>query len=159
MTPHRRWSVRCLKWPHRTAPLATLDINLKKCNFQKPWKIHYNPNVIIFQSKELTKKEHDMMTKNRYKTNNMSNLIFYTNGFKTENEAAAVIFILNSNHYQYYKHQMTYQNITCFDNEKIMGKNWNLDKITSNNIEELYVIWKTLIWTLKIFQNTKKMLD
>ena len=85
--------------------------------------------------------------------------MFYTDGFKTENETATIIFVFNSNQYQYYKHQMTYQNIICFDNEKIMEKNWNLKKIAFNNIAELFVIWKILIWILKIFQSTEKTLN
>ena len=33
MTPHRRWSVRCLIWSHRTAPLATLVYNLSLTSY------------------------------------------------------------------------------------------------------------------------------
>ena len=132
------------------------DINLKKYNFQKFWKIYYNPNVIIPQSKELTKYKHDMMIKNWYKTNNILDLIFYTKGSKTENGATAVIFVFNFNQYQYYKHQMTYQNITCFDYEKIMKKNWNLKKNRIQQYWKIICYLKDINLDLKDFSKHEK---
>ena len=71
--------------------------------------------------------------------------MFYTNGSKMENEAFATVFVPNLLKYETHKTLLTNQEITMNDQTKTMEKNWNLDKISFNNIVELHAILKILI--------------
>ena len=117
------------------------------------------PNFIISQSKERTKKEHDILTENWYKTKNSPNLVFYTDGSKTENGAFVAIFVPHSLKYENHKPLLANQEIIMNDRTKTMGKNWNLGKFSFNNIAELHIVLKFLIWSIKTFQNTQDFLD
>ena len=135
------------------------NIKLENCKFQKSRKMFNHSNFIIHHSKEKIKKEHDILIKNWYKTNNSPDLMFYTNGSKTENEASAAIFVPHPLKYENHKILLANQEIIMDDQTKTMGKNWNLGKIFSNNIAELHAILKALIWCIKIFQNTQDFLN
>ena len=49
---------------HSAKEFMNKNIKFKNCKLQKPWKVFSHPNFIIHQSKEKTKKEHDILTKN-----------------------------------------------------------------------------------------------
>ena len=76
-----------------------------------------------------------------------------------KNETSAAVFVPNSLKYENHKTLLANQKITMDDRTKTMEKNWNLKKIFFNNTAELHAISKTLIWSIRIFQNTQDFLN
>ena len=86
-------------------------------------------------------------------------MIFYTNESKRKNETSVAVFVPHILKYENHKTLLANQEIIMNDQTKTMKKNWNLIKILFNNIIELHVILKVLIWFIKIFQNIQNFLN
>lgn len=118
---------------------------------QKPWKNHILPNIVVSQNKESAKIDfYKRLKLLQDSKNSKSKLVFYTDGSKETNGAAAVVFVPKSSLYNRIKHQNSrLPLIQNFDNEKYFGKNWNLGEKSSNDKAEKFALWKSTSWALK----------